>query len=413
MLKRRLALIFILLMTTHLPTWGQGRALVKSVGGKGFSGTVSRVKGADVSAHFMPNTPGAQWGKTYLLNEKFKQQLQQETHRQILQYHQDNTLLGDRPIMHPASLRARISNTYPGDWDLQRKQLEIADRYYQQRIAWLKQQPQEGQEQLGTHWGENSSHILAVKLQNENLIFVGEYHEVSGIRTSVADWLLELHALEPNRTLVVFAESLYLDPLPSEDAYPYVYSRRGSEGVQPPVDLSQTDTNPAYIHMQNQSSFRELITRLVQTPGIEVYPLEDATVAQKQDEQLKLLTLSGLQERNAGFARVMRAQMERIRQKDPQALFVFYGGNAHTSWALSTSLPKMFADEFPVVVEMSSPANALGSLSALGAVRWTWQTSFFDPRITTERLFYWRGDPETARTWGRQVGFDYRLIVPD
>lgn len=280
-------------------------------------------------------------------------------------------------------------------------------------MNWLKEKPQEGKEQLGTYWGQDSSHVLAIKLQNENLIFVGEYHDVPAIRTAAADFLLELHALEPKRTLVIFAESLYLDPLGTEEDFPYTFSRRGVEGMQDPVDMSRVGTDPAYVHMQNYPSYHELVERLATTPGIEIYPVEDATVVQKLEVQQKVLTLAGLQERNAGFARVMRAQMERIRQKDPQALFVFYGGNAHTSWAFSTSLPKLFADEFPVVVEMSSPAYVLYSHSILGSTQWAWKSPFFDPTIQAERLFYWKGDPEIARLWGKQVGFDYRLVVTE
>ena len=416
MFIRGLLVSFICLVGT-CSGWGQVKAMVKSAARQGahdVSHIRPRIKGADVSAHFQLDTPGARWGEEYLLNEKFKQQQALDLDNNLRQYHESNySLLGEQPKVHPNSLRGRILNPYPGDWELQRKQLALADQFYQQQVDWLKQQPQEGREQLGTHLGPDSSHILAVKLRNENLIFVGEYHDVPGIRSVAADWLLELHALEPNRTMVVFAESLYLDSLPNEDAYPYTYSRRGVDGVQPPVDLSQAETNPAYVHMQNQPSYNELITRLASTQGVEVYPLEDAVIPQIQEARQKIMTISGFKERNAGFARVMRAQMERIREKDPQALFVFYGGNGHTSWAFPTSLPKMFADEFPVVVEMSSPAYALYSHSILGGVKWPWIDGFFDPSITAERLFYWKGDPEISRMFGRQTGFDYRLVVPD
>ncbi len=415
MFKRIIGIGLLLLAGTSCG-WGQIKALVQHASRNAAHSGASirpRVKGADVPGHFVPNTPGYRWGKTYLLNEKFKYQLAQEVERNLIEYEQNPALLGERPVTHPESLRGRILNPYPGDWALQRKQLALTDKFYQEQVAWLKQQPQEGREQLGTHIGEDSSHILSVKLCNENLIFVGEYHEVPGIRAAAADWLLQLHRLEPKRTLVVFAESLYLDPLPREEAYPYTYSRRGVEGLQAPVDISQADTHPAYVHMQNQPSYRDFITRLANTQGIEVYPLEDATTVQRQEGQRKVMTTSGFQERNAGFARVMRAHMDRIRQKDPQALFVFYGGNGHISWSMPTSLPKMFADEFPVVVEMSSPSYALYSLSTLGNFKWAWEDGFFDPSITAKRLFYWKGAPETARQFGRQTGFDYRLIVPD
>ena len=408
MFKRVFVLNFLFLVAAS-PIWCQTKNVVK-----GASQAIRpRIKGADIPAHFTPNTPAAHWGNTYLLNEKFQRQLQQEVENNIRQYQQGNASLGGRPIVHPHSLRGRILNPYPGDWTLQRTQLELADQFSRERIIWLKQQPQEGRDRLATHTGEDSARMLAVKLQNENLIFVGEYHDVTGIRSAAADWLITLHQLEPKRTMVVFAESLYLDPLPQEDTYPYTYSRRGVEGVQPPVDIRKSATHPAYVSMQNYPSYDRFIKRLAGTEGIEVYPLEDAVIAQMQQTRQKLLTISGLKERNAMFARVMRAQMERIRAKDPQALFVFYGGNAHTSWAFPTSLPKMFADEFPVVVEMSSPAYALYSHSILGSFPWAWTDGFFDSSITAQRLFYWKGEPETARTWGRQIGFDYRLIVPD
>lgn len=122
MLKSKIVWSMVILLGTAFPSWGQIRGLARSARqGTREMRIPSRVKGADVAGHFKLNTPGARWAQTYLLNENFRHQLAQETERQLMQYHENDLLLGERPIMHPHSLRARILNPYPGDWDLQRK----------------------------------------------------------------------------------------------------------------------------------------------------------------------------------------------------------------------------------------------------------------------------------------------------
>lgn len=410
MIKRLFVYLLIGSMCT-VPTWGQAARTVTQAVRQGFRAQPlmrTRVHGAKPSTYLEKNDPQARWQQTYLLNNKYLDDVAMQRVNAInYQTTAIRTAVSNLPKPTNTFQAALQRPHFNGEWQLQKEQLELVNQNYQKRLAWLQAQPNQGMDRLGRYAGRDSGHVLALKLQNENLIFVGEYHDQPALRTAFADWVEQLHRLEPNRKIVVFAESLYLDPLAKEDVYPTTYYRRGEDGVQAPVDI-RDEENPALTFMHIHPSYKQMLERLTQL-GADIYPVEDAVVGQKQLMGGEMAVMHGLKERNSGFARVMRAQMERIRQTDPQALFIYYGGALHVSWAYPASLPKMFADEFPVVVEMTIPQTVRQSHSVLSGA-WPVSHPFFD-ETGPSRFFYWKGDPEIARVWGQQTGFDYTVVV--
>ena len=288
----------------------------------------------------------------------------------------------------------------------QNRMLPTVMEHYEWKLNWINKQPNRGKDFLAMET-DGVQTFLAEKLANEKMVFIGEVHGKMAPRRAVADVIEQIHLLQPGRKIVVFAESLYLKPLPAESARPYTYYRRGTEGVEEPFDM-QDPTSPNARVMQGDISFNEMFTKLHEN-GVEIYPLEDAVVAQVQKSEDRISSVQGLAERNRGFARVMQSQIERIRQTDPETLFVFFGGMGHVSWNMPLSLPKFFAPEKPVVIEVAEDSNPK-SFSLLPSV---WESSHPLFTVSTqERLFWWRGDRETARQWGRQTGFDFRLNLP-
>ena len=106
----------------------------------------------------------------------------------------------------------------------------------------------------------------------------------------------------------------------------------------------------------------------------------------------------------------MQAQMEKIRQENPDALFIYYGGMAHTSWAMPVSLPKFFAKEKPLVVELIMEKDIDKTFSLLPAV---WEKGH--PAFTktgTKRMFLWDSPADQLAAWGKKTGFDCRIVIP-
>ena len=102
--------------------------------------------------------------------------------------------------------------------------------------------------------------------------------------------------------------------------------------------------------------------------------------------------------------------MEKIRQENTDALFIYYGGMAHTSWAMPVSLPKFFAKEKPLVVELIAEKDIDKTFSLLPAV---WEKGH--PAFTktgTKRMFLWDSPADQLTAWGKKTGFDCRIIIP-
>lgn len=103
----------------------------------------------------------------------------------------------------------------------------------------------------------------------------------------------------------------------------------------------------------------------------------------------------------------MEKKMTEIRRTDSNALFVVYAGIAHFSWLGAVSLPKFFAQEKPVVIELA--LNEYLRETSLSNV-WPAEDSFFTQPPQKTNFFFWSGDE--ARDLARNVGFDYLLVVP-
>ena len=141
---------------------------------------------------------------------------------------------------------------------------------------------------------------------------------------------------------------------------------------------------------------------------MEVYPLEDMTQFKLLwvESNGKLGALLSMIERNRTWARILENKMADIRQTDPDALFIVYAGQGHTSWLMPYSLPKFFANEHPAVVELS--LDGPQTFTSLFTV-WGKDDPFFD-FLSTPALYYWTGADK--RALARNSGFDYNLVIP-
>ena len=156
-----------------------------------------------------------------------------------------------------------------------------------------------------------------------------------------------------------------------------------------------------------EDRYGEKVFARLDKAGVEVYPLEDPVqnkIFETELEEKQQLCLFTISSRNKTWARVIENKMTEIRKTDPDALFVVYAGIGHTSWMVPQSLPKFFANEQPVVVEMSD--NSLSRYNLLHPV-WGREDAVFRLRETTT-LLYWNG--QYARQLAKQTGFDYALI---
>lgn len=362
----------------------------------------TRVAGAEIGGY---SEIGRLWAQEYRLNEKFLQDVSFSAAQPLT--HVPQVLPTIAKLPKPIQQHTRVATTVKnGGGAAQNTMLPRVMLHYEWNLNWINKQPNKGKDFLAMET-DAPQVALAEKLADEKMIFIGEIHGKLAPRRAVADVIEHIHRLRPGRKIVVFAESLYLKPLPNESSRPYTYYRRGEEGVEEPFDIHDASSPNARV-MQGDTSFNEMFTKLHEN-GVEIYPLEDAVVTQVQRAEDRISSVQGLAERNRGFSRVMQSQIERIRQTDPDALFVFFGGMAHVSWNMPLSLPKFFAPEKPVVVEVAEASNPK-TFSLLPSV-WEPSHPLFTPG-TQERLFWWRGEKETARQWGRQTGFDFRLNLP-
>lgn len=363
---------------------------------------VCRVKGSDISAM---SAASKRWGEVYKLNAKYLQEVEKRA-------------LSLRPIpLHTQTMQipqqvARYFRFVPTDpvmSDKQERWLEDALQGVERRTQKVKDLRQESQDAFSSYTGERAEEVLAEKLAGEKLIFVGEIHGQVAPRKGIAKVLKNIQAKNPGRKIVLFAEAVYLRPVKKEPAFPHSYARSESETVEEAWNV-QDATSPNARLMQPGSGFRDMFMELNQN-GIEIFPVEDAVVSQTLSAQGSISTVQGLARRNRGFARVIRAQMQRIRAQHPDALFVFFGGMSHVSWNMPMSLPRFFAQENPVVVEAVADEAAGRTFSVLNYV-WKGRHSAFTSG-GSKRMFEWKDSPHMSkREWGKTSGLDYRIVFP-
>ena len=273
-----------------------------------------------------------------------------------------------------------------------------------QKIKWLKKWPNQGRNELTTLSSGNVISELAKRLSREKMVFVGEQHYDDDVQYAVGKLVLELKAKNPGRRVVVFTEFLDLYP-EKENLYFRPESSQSWETYYRPAEknMQRVAKLPGGEVEYGTEVFKKWLRRTV-----ELYPLEDAA----QIEMLEYTTfgdfanLLSVAMRNKFWARVIDTKMKEVRKENPDALFIVYAGAGHMSWVEPHSLPKFFANENPVVVEITSQVPPVKS--TLYEV-WGKEDPFFAKR-SRSTLAYWQGP--NARLLGKQTGFDYNLILP-
>lgn len=269
------------------------------------------------------------------------------------------------------------------------------------RLEGLERWPDKGRGELGALYSSEAISFLVSRLQKEKFIMLGERHESPAVQQMVGRLLVQLKRALPKRRIVLFSEFIDLPPIekPDENAL-YGYYRRVQGGNIAPFRMQQ---------MTEDQYAGELFFQLLQE-NIEIYPLEDPVQNQIFEEELDSqmeLSFFTVSARNKTWARVIESKMAEIRREDPETLFVVYAGIGHTSWLAPVTIPKLFANEHTVVVELS--ARSLSRFNALYPV-WGKDDSVFRRRSFIT-LLHWRG--QYARTLAKQTGFDYAVIVPE
>lgn len=349
----------------------------------------TRVKGADISKYSLASQG---WAQTYKLNQKFLNSLKAVP-----------AAASSISINLPPRMAAHFKGI-PANGSA-----EIIKKTLYANFAWLQQQPHFGKNLLKEIDGLEIEFNFYKKLSETDLVFVGEIHGNLPPRIEFANLIKKFKTMHPDRKIAVFTEAAYLKPIPNEDVFPYQYYRRGAESVEQPINFAEKGNPNARLVDDESLKFKEMISILSES-GVEIYPIEDAVVVQKESAQGAISTVNGLAKRNTGFARTMQSQMEKIRQENPDALFIYYGGMAHTSWAMPVSLPKFFAQEKPLVVELIAEKDIDKTFSLLPAL-WGKDHPAFT-KTDTKRMFLWNSPTAQQSAWGKKTGFDCRIIIP-
>ncbi len=268
------------------------------------------------------------------------------------------------------------------------------------RVKWLDAYPQQGRGAFQTVASKQAVSDLAQRLQNEKMIILGECHYFDEIQQSVVQLVTRLKEQNPQRRVVLFTEFINLPRAELPMGYTTdTYFRRVTGEEVPAVDLPRVK-----VEEYAQKTFAQLLNR-----QIEVYPLEDYTQCQLLEAETlgHMNALLAVVHRNKMWARVIAAKMAEIRKTDPDALFLVYAGNGHTSWVKPYSIPKFFANENPVVVEIGvrSPARSNNL-----RVVWGKNDPFFNAHHT-DTFSFWTG-PD-ARALAQHSGFDYSLVLAE
>ena len=274
-------------------------------------------------------------------------------------------------------------------------------RGFADKSDWLRKYPGQGKNELVRYQGEDEISYLASRLSKEKLVFFGETHHHDEIQYNLASLLNEIRQQNPNRRIVLFTEFIDLPPAQAGSRNTIAtYYRRVPETPLEPITFKHSD----------QIGYALSFFFVALMRNVEVYPLEDPTQFKMFHQNMtkaEFLSLFALSERNKIWARVIEEKMTEIRKQDPEALFLVYAGVGHTSWLMPFALPKFFAGEHPVVLNVTSEVPSRHSL--LYHV-WGKEDPFFVRNHITSSLYYWTG--ENARLLGRQVGFDYAWAVP-
>ena len=265
------------------------------------------------------------------------------------------------------------------------------------KLEWLEAYPNQAKDVFVKDASHNAVHQLAHLLRHEKLIMLGEFHYRVEVQQTVAELVSQLKKQNPNRRVVLFTEFLDL-PLAGRQAVNSTietYYRRTEDSSFEPLSLERSKKK-----MYAAKAFQKLLHA-----NVEVYPLEDRTYLQLVKASGGIVpSMRGSDYRNKSWARIITKKMAEIRQTDPDALFVVYAGNGHTSWLSYSSLPKFFAPEKPVVVqilpEMAFSVNPLYSI-------WGADAPLFE-KPKKDALFYWTG--KDAALLARNSGFNYVLV---
>lgn len=266
---------------------------------------------------------------------------------------------------------------------------------------WLKQYPGKGKKELFRYEGADEKEYLARRLSSERMVFFGEVHHQDEIQDNLADLVASLRKQNPSRRIVLFTEFINLPPAePGSRNTLATYYRRLPETPLAPITLADG----------NRVDYAPGFFWIALNCDIELYALEDPTQMQLFKQELgkqEFFSFYTLSQRNKTWARLMEQKMTEIRAQDPDALFLVYAGSGHTSWLMPFSLPKFFANEQPVVVDVTSERP---SSHCLLYHVWGKEDPFFQRDHASARLYHWMG--HNARLLGRQIGFDYAWTVP-
>ena len=272
---------------------------------------------------------------------------------------------------------------------------------YIQKMQWVQSYPDQARKRLAKETGWDAVYRLAQRLSKERLVMLGEEHYVPEFQRVVAHLVSVVKAQNPSRRVVLFTE--FLDLIPAKHTtgktLETYYRRMTADSLRPVTDNELLGAYAAGVFLRFLKE------------GVEVYPLEDGVqmnLMGKQDEDFSS-SLLGCALRNKTWARVIEAKMAEIRQTDPDALFIVYAGQGHTSWLVPYALPKFFAKENPAVVELSL-SSGLSKSSAANI--WDFPNDFLtSPPLLKNTFFYWKG--KDAKELAKHTGFDYLLAVPE
>lgn len=304
---------------------------------------------------------------------------------------------------HPVFLGYYLPATVPSSFSVKNNRLVLVGlKHLIQKLHWLEDRPQRGKAEMESQSGAEALFLLAEKLSHEKMVMLGEMHYIPGIQNAVEELVLEIQRLQPGRRIVLFTEFVDLpEHMAPGHATTETYYRRVAQ--EPLEKLGDEDL---YLRVGYAKS---LFATLVRN-GVDVYPLEDRTLCHMIEREESPLAAEknsprAIMLRNQTWARVMERKMADIRRTDPDALFIVYAGMGHTSWVVPYSIPKFFASEQPVVVELSPLAPA--RMNTLSVV-WGDNDPFFTVRKETT-LHYWTGSD--ARLLAQKTGFDYAFVL--
>ena len=351
----------------------------------------TRVKGADISGY---SESGLPWAAEYKLNKRFLNSLSapasKATPRETIE------------AMFPFQCD-RLIEKYSLSFSEGDELLEKIKLFHHERVNWVSSHPNKGRDMIFEVPNGNAIPTLAKELLKKDVVFIGEVHGHMQLRDAFVDLLTEIKG-SSSRQVVIFAEAVYLPPMKGEAIFPYSYYRRGVDGVAPPFDKANPKGN-AHI-LSGDSNFINLV-EFSEKFSVPIYPIEDAVITQIQKAKGTISTLQGLGERNVAMSRAIRQQMEVIRQQNPDALFVIFGGMAHMSREVPFSMPKLFSNEKTAVVELVPDAKP-HTMSFLEKL-WEGHPAFSSKNYT--RLYGWKNTQNNAAAWGENTGFDFRVII--